>query len=349
MKKATDPNVLISSANIPSIPRNGRYAGNVGISSSISIAGETGGNSSGTPAGDIWSEVPFDAPEGSEEVKRDVAETEDDVVSNGAGAYMQADEMRLQSDRETNDLILQWIPPVTDPDGPLDPPRKVHSTRFTIESFPAEMEGRDIPSGEVEMAAARIGAEGIILSDNIEKYILKSKTSARLFRFMIGAGLFPLTDDKGTLGINESGQDKFRFNKIYAGTGGIKTSGDVMPDENNTKSLGDASHRYKGIYAGTDGINTSGNITPSSNNAVSIGADGYRFNKIYAGTGGVNTSGDIVPSSNNAIPIGNSSSRFKNGYFGDLLDVLKNAVIGGDLTVNGDITPPLPPQPKKAQ
>ncbi|OAV74161.1 Catalytic domain of bacteriophage endosialidase [Bacteroidales bacterium Barb7] len=347
MKKVTDPNVLISSANIPSIPRNGRYAGNVGISSSISIAGETGSNSSGTPAGDIWAEVPFDAPEGSEEVRRDVAQTEDDVVSNGKGAYIQADEMRLQSDRETNDLILQWIPPVAGAGETLDPPRKVLSTRLAIESFPAKMEGQNIPSSVVEMVSARMGAEGIFLSDNVGKYILKLKTDSKLFKFTLGGSLLPFTDDKGTLGINESGQDKFRFNKIYAGTGGIKTSGDVMPDENNTKSLGDSSHRWKSIFAGTDGINTSGNIMPSSNNAVAIGADGYRFNKIYAGTGGVNTSGDVMPSSTNAISVGNSSNRFKNGYFGDLLDVLKNAAIGGDLTVNGDILKPLATATKK--
>ncbi|OAV66638.1 hypothetical protein Barb6XT_01844 [Bacteroidales bacterium Barb6XT] len=94
----------------------------------------------------------------------------------------------------------------------------------------------------------------------------------------------------------------------------LTVDADIKPNTTNTKSIGDASRRYKGIYAGTDGINTSGNITPSSNNA---------------------------------IPIGNSSSRFKNGYFGDLLDVLKNAVIGGDLSVNGDILKPLATASKK--
>ncbi|OAV70068.1 putative acyltransferase [Bacteroidales bacterium Barb6XT] len=302
---AISNNVSLAVSQIPSQPRNRKYVGDVGISQSISISSENGSNSAGSSSGDsIWSEVPFDAPSGSEEVKRDVAETEDDVASRGAGAYMQADEMRLQSDRETNDLILQWKYPVVKAGETLDPPRKILPTRLAVESFPVKMEGQNLPSGEIEMAIARIGAEGIILSDNIEKYIVKLKTDSKFINFVINGSILPFADDKGTIGINESGKDKFRFNKIYAGTGGVKSGGDVMPDEDNSKSIGSASFRWKKIFAGTDGISTSGDILPLSNDSISIGSE---------------------------------SLRFKNIYFMDL-DVKRNAKIGGKLEVTGDST-----------
>ncbi|OAV64267.1 Catalytic domain of bacteriophage endosialidase [Bacteroidales bacterium Barb4] len=226
------------------------------------------------------------------------------MASRGAGAYIQIDEMRLQSDRETNDLALKWKYPIVKAGETLDPPRKIIPTRLAIASFPVKMEGQNLPSTEIEMAIIRIGAEGIILSDNIEKYTIKLKTDSKFIKYVINGSILPFADDKGTVGINESGQDKFRFNKIYAGTGGVKSSGDVMPDEDNAKSIGSASFRWK---------------------------------KIFVGTGGIATGGDILPTLNDSISIGSESLRFKSIYFMDL-DVQRNAKIGGKLEVTGDST-----------
>ncbi|OAV64948.1 hypothetical protein Barb4_03709 [Bacteroidales bacterium Barb4] len=351
---AVPNNVSLAVSQIPSQPRNRKYVGDVGISQSISISSENGSNSSGSSSGDtIWSEVPFDAPSGSEEVKRDVAETEDDVVIRGAGAYVQIDEMRLRSDRETNDLALQWKYPVVKAGGTLDPPRKILPTRLAIGSFPVKMEGQNLPSEEIEMAIARMGAEGIILSDNIEKYIVKLKTDSKFINFIVNGSILPFADDKGTLGINEDGQDKFRFNKIYAGTGGIKTSGDILPSSNDSISIGNTSLRFKSIYfmdldvqrnakiggklevTGDSTMKGKLDVTGKSTLTGDLEVKGDSTMSGIIINGDTAYGGGIVPAAPNAFNVGNESRAFY-GVIGNFVTATKNLTARENLVVDKD-------------
>ncbi|OAV68767.1 hypothetical protein Barb6_02077 [Bacteroidales bacterium Barb6] len=351
---AISNNVSLAVSQIPSQPRNRKYVGDVGISQSIAISSENGSNSAGSSSGDsIWSEVPFDAPAGSEEVKRDVAETEDDVVSRGAGAYVQIDEMRLQSDRVTNDLALQWRYPVVKAGETLDPSRKILPTRLAIVSFPIKMEGQNLPSGEIEMAIARIGAEGIILSDNIEKYIIKLKTDSKFINFIVNGSLLPFVDDKGTIGIDEDGKDKFRFNKIYAGTGGIKTSGDILPSSNDSISIGSTSLRFKSIYfmdldvqrnakiggklevTGDSTLKGKLDVTGKSTLTGDLEVKGDSTMSGIVINGDVAGGGGIVPGTANAFNIGQESRPFYS-IAANFITATKNLMAKENLVIDKD-------------
>lgn len=161
------------------------------------------------------------------------------------------------------------------------------------------------------------------------------------------------------LGLHNTFTGQNQFQAELQVSAGLTMNSNILPDTNNLRDIGSATHKFKDIRgvilfgdtisAGTGGIVIAGNILPITNNAFDIGASSYKIRDLYATdifvdnlktTGDITTHNSIIPTTTNTKHLGDATHIFSDIFTTDILaDNIKNSTTATEILLHSRLSP----------